>query len=41
MGHIFLLLDIKENDVGQYCEVPRLFTSTSTVFPTWFVNKPH
>lgn len=41
MGHIFLLLDIKEYDVGQYCGVSRLFTFTDAVFPSWFVNKFH
>lgn len=41
MGHIFLLLDIKEYDVGQYCGLSRLFTFTDAVFPSWFVNKLH
>lgn len=41
MGHIFLLLDIKEYDVGQYCGVSRLFTFTDAVFSSWFVNKLH
>lgn len=35
MGHIFLLLDIKELDVGQYCGVSRLFT-----LPTYQCNFP-
>lgn len=39
MGHIFLLLDIKEYDVGQYSGLSRLFTFTDAVFPSWFVNK--
>lgn len=39
MGHIFLLLDIKDYDVGQYQGVSRLFTFTSAVFQSWFVNK--
>lgn len=39
MGHFFLLLDIKEYDVGQYSGSSRLFTFTDAVFPSWFVNK--
>lgn len=39
MGHIFLLLDIKECDVGQCCGMSKLFTFTNAVFPSWFVNK--
>jgi len=41
MGNIFLLLDIKEYDVGQYCGVSRLFTLSDAVFPSWLVNKLH
>lgn len=39
MGHIFLLLDIKEYDMGQYHGVCMLLTFTDAVLPSWFVNK--
>lgn len=39
MGRIFLLLDIKECDVGQCCGMSKLFTFTNAVFLSWFVNK--